>query len=395
MIKRIDLSQFKCFEKLGLPIGQLTLLTGLNGSGKSTVIQALVVLHQTIIENEWSTELLLDGSKISLGTVGDVIDQVSGRNQFMIGLDWEGINCQWNMETIDSDRTPLSVPLRSIQWDGRPFTELQLPNAQPVHFFLPNEIIEVEQNEKSQSLAKALQDLVYISAERCGPRETYSLSTAKHKIDVGRNGDRAPAVIYNNPYREVSTSLCLAEYSSILPRQVEAWMNTFFPGAGIDIQPVKNASMVTLGLRTSPSDDFQRPQNVGYGLSHILPIITACLVAKVGEILLIENPEVHMHPAGQTLIGSFLAKVAATGVQIILETHSDHVLNGVRRAVREKTLAPSQVQIHFFTRRTQNEDTGSQVNTITVQENGGLDSWPDGFFDQFDKDLSFLTGWDA
>ena len=393
MLNRIDLSQFKCFEQLQLPLGQLTLLTGFNGSGKSTVIQALVVIHQTIAENEWSTELLLDGSKISLGTAGDVIDQVSGRNQFTIGVNWDGTDCYWNMESID--RTAMSVPLHAVQWNGRPFPASRAPYAEPIHFFLPAVIIDTERDTKAHQLAQTLENLVYISAERCGPRETYALSAAKNRTDVGSTGDRAPSVVHSHPDWAVSPGLCLGDAAPTLPRQVEAWMNRFFPGAGIDIQPVKNASVVTLGLRTNRSADFQRPQNVGYGLSHILPILTACLVAKPGTVILIENPEVHLHPAGQSLMGSFLAMVSASGVQIILETHSDHVLNGLRRSVREATLRPDQVQIHFFKPRPYEGQDDPQVTTVSVNENGDLDSWPGGFFDQFDKDLSFLTGWDA
>jgi predicted ATPase len=289
----------------------------------------------------------------------------------------------------------MSVPLHAVQWAGRPFPADKAPYAEPVHFFLPTQILEVEHNDKAKLLAKTLENLVYISAERCGPRETYSLSATKHKTDVGSAGDRAPAVIYGCADREVDSALCLGDIAPTLPRQVEAWMNSFFPGAGIDIQPVKNASMVTLGLRTNPSSDFQRPQNVGYGLSHILPIITACLVAEAGELILIENPEVHLHPAGQSLMGTFLTKIAARGVQVLLETHSDHVLNGVRRAVRDMVIEPNQVQIHFFKPRSQNVEANPQVTAIAIDQKGGLDAWPAGFFDQIDKDLSFLTGWYA
>lgn len=391
MLNKIVLSQFKCFEELRLPLGQLTLLTGLNGSGKSTVMQALVLIHQTITENEWSKELHLDGTKISLGTAGDVIDQVTGRNQFGIGVDWHGNDCVWHMESV---RTVMSAPVHAVQWNQRTFADHWTLLDAPLHYFLPTEILHDPQEIHAKTLASALEKLVYISAERCGPRETYSLSTMKQKTDVGSTGDRAPGVIYTHADRGVSPMLCLDDAAPTLPRQVEAWMNRFFPGAGIDIQPVKNANLVTLGLRTNPSVDYQRPQNVGYGLSHILPIITACLVAEAGNVLLIENPEVHLHPAGQAMVGHFLALAAASGVQVLLETHSDHVLNGVRRAVRDGMLTPDQAKIHFFMPRPQTEKAPPQVTTITVNEKGGLDAWPEGFFDQFDKDLSFLTGWD-
>ena len=152
------------------------------------------------------------------------------------------------------------------------------------------------------------------------------------------------------------------------------------------------ANGVTLGIRTSDATDFHRPQHVGFGLSHVLPILVAALVARVGDMLLIENPEVHLHPAGQALMGRFLAEVAASGVQVILETHSDHVLNGARRAVRDAVVSPADVVLHFF--RDRNLD-GDQVVSPRVDVRGNVDFWPEGFFDQFDKDATALAGWDA
>jgi predicted ATPase len=133
---------------------------------------------------------------------------------------------------------------------------------------------------------------------------------------------------------------------------------------------------------------------VGFGLTHILPIVTAALIARPSQVLLIENPEVHLHPAGQSQMGEFLARVAATGVQIILETHSDHVLNGLRRAVRNKAMGPDDVAIYFFNERDRaKRGEVSQVVSPAIDREGNLDHWPEGFFDQFDKDMDFFSGW--
>jgi predicted ATPase len=147
---------------------------------------------------------------------------------------------------------------------------------------------------------------------------------------------------------------------------------------------------VTLGIRTSDETDYHRPINVGFGLTQILPILVAVLSANRNDLLLIENPEVHLHPAGQALMGSFLALAASTGPQIILETHSDHVLNGIRRAVRKQTLKPQQVALHFF--RPPQPDL-DQVVSPQLDLLGNIDVWPEGFFDQFDKDMNYFAGW--
>ena len=103
-----------------------------------------------------------------------------------------------------------------------------------------------------------------------------------------------------------------------------------------------------------------------------------------------ENPEAHLHPAGQSKIGGFLARIAADGVQVFLETHSDHVLNGIRVAVAEGSAALSteEAAIHFF--RAEDED-GPDRQSIELKRTGQLSAWPVGFFDQVQVDLAALV----
>ena len=89
-------------------------------------------------------------------------------------------------------------------------------------------------------------------------------------------------------------------------------------------------------------------------------------------------------------MGRFLAEVSGAGRQVLLETHSDHVLNGVRRAVKEKRLEAGSVGLHFFRPRS---DERPQVESPVMDEDGRIDFWPSGFFDQFDRDTSYFAGW--
>jgi predicted ATPase len=92
-------------------------------------------------------------------------------------------------------------------------------------------------------------------------------------------------------------------------------------------------------------------------------------------------------------MGYFLGQVAAAGVQIIVESHSDHVLNGLRKAVRDQKLKPDNVAIHFFNRRERMPKDGAQIISPVINPAGQLSTWPEGFFDQFEKDLAQLAGW--
>lgn len=110
-----------------------------------------------------------------------------------------------------------------------------------------------------------------------------------------------------------------------------------------------------------------------------------------GGLLLVENPEAHLHPRGQSKMGAFLARVAASGVQVVVETHSDHVLNGVRRAIAaERVLEPRQAVLHFFD--TNVDRAGApQVERIEIRADGELTAWPERFFDQRQADLGALA----
>lgn len=377
MLTRLDLQYFKCFELLRLPLGHLTLLSGSNASGKSSALQALVLLHQTIREHEWSKRLMLNGDSIKLGTVSDVVDKVHGRTTFEIGVVDNSKTFSW---AFNGERSEMSIAVDSVSID-------QASTKQPdlLRFLLPPEVSD------TTSLAYHLSRLTYITAERIGPREVYALEDRQIASVVGPAGEHAISVLHWGRDESVLEGLIIQGVANTRLRQVEARMRMFFPGCGLDVQQVSQANAVTLGLRTSDDTGFHRPINVGFGLTQVLPIIIAAVSARKEDILLIENPEVHLHPAGQALMGQFLAEVAHAGVQVIVETHSDHVLNGIRRSVKSGQILPEEVLTHFFRPRSAEM---AQVVSPQLDANGNIDSWPDGFFDQFDKDMNHFAGWD-
>lgn len=396
MLNRLDLFDFKCFELLKLPLSSLTLLSGTNASGKSSVLQALVLLHQTMRDHEWASRILLNGAAIKLGTVGDVVDKVNGRKTVGLGLLDGDLEYRWS---FSGERAEMSMGIDSVSVDevvhDRPIAlQYLLPplidsQTAVVIESAPDHGVSVLQLN-IDSLAYRLRGLTYITAERIGPREFYAIEETASV--VGPAGEHAVSVLHLGRDEHVIDGLILEGVPPTRLRQVEARMRQFFPGCGLVVLQVPQANAVTLGLRTSEDTDFHRPIHVGFGLTQILPIIVAALSTKVGGILLIENPEVHLHPAGQALMGRFLAEVAKAGVQVIVETHSDHVLNGIRRAVKDEQLTPEQVAIHFFKPRS-NEI--AQVTSPQINRMGDIDVWPDGFFDQFDRDMNYFSGWGA
>ena len=184
------------------------------------------------------------------------------------------------------------------------------------------------------ALARSAPHFCYLSAERLGPRDVLKASAAKlDELDVGSRGEYVAQVLESFDRSRISTGRAdsLSAEAQILGllSQTERWMGKIVRPIQIDAEWFPNTSVTRLRFRTpSLKAEWTRAPNAGFGISYALPVVVAALRAADGGLLLVENPEAHLHPAGQSKIGGFLARIAADGVQVFLETHSDHVLNG-------------------------------------------------------------------
>ncbi len=129
---------------------------------------------------------------------------------------------------------------------------------------------------------------------------------------------------------------------------------------------------------------------MGTGVSYIAEIIIAAFSCGKDDVLIVENPEIHLHPSGQCELMEFLVFLARKGLQVVMETHSDHIFNGLRRCVSRDRITNDKVRIYFFR---QNEDKISIPVEIFVEEDGHVKNQQDGLFDQIEKDLDVILGW--
>ena len=370
MLQQLKLSNFKCFEKLEMNCAPLTLLCGLNGMGKSTVIQALLVLRQSIeaVLSPVPDELVLIGNRTDLGTGRDVLFEGAKTNTIAMELHDEEIAEPYSLE---------------FEYSGRADRLLMSKESKTYQSGMAD-----GWNEAPPIGA----DLLYVNAERVGPRKLYPLlETAGRRGNIGVRGEMALA------HWHTRQSLVLrkddprgADQSArTLSAILEYWLDAVSPGAHLQLEAIEDADALLARFSFDRPGDVEtrayRATNVGFGLSYTLPVLIALLSPR-GTMCLIENPEAHLHPRGQTKLAELAVAASRAGIQVFIETHSDHFIDGVRIAVYDGLIPPEEVAIHYFER----DGDKSVISSPVLDRDGRLSSWPRGFFDQHEENLAKL-----
>lgn len=349
---------FKCFDGLRLEFGQLTLVTGFNGGGKSTALQPLLLIAQALRLGTVGA-LPLNGPLVHLGTAGDIAP-------------------------MGSDRPTL------LKVEGADGCVAFRPKLQAGDRILP--VTEMPENVGSKGLRRSLSSLSFLGAVRIGAEDAFPIPEWVEAPDVGHDGRFAPFWYDRLVDDEIDARRHFPGVAaSTFRKQLDAWLGSLFPGAEANVQNAVALSQMNLQFRLAELGTWRRPSNIGYGLTYVFPILIALLAACEDQVIVIDSPESHLHPSAQSQMGRILAMMAGAGVQIIVETHSDHLLNGVRLAVRDKVLLPDDMRIHFFSGP---DGANHGVTTPVISGGGEIYEWPEGFFDQGEKDLSKLAGWD-
>ncbi len=381
-LRALGVANFKCFTDVNLSLGPLSLLTGYNSAGKSTVLQSIFLMSQALRLGLASRHLPLNGQLTRLGSVGDVVSNRSAGREIQVSITDDKCTVTWRCEANAPSARSLTVAEVELIEDGR------LVDSWAQSFWISKHEIP--------DLVIDLQGVVCLSAVRGGSAETYptpddiSLSNA----EVGTEGQFAPWWYsqFADAVIEEARRHPEDREGRTLRRQLDAYMNDLFPGSEANADELAGTSVVRLGLRTGTTSDWHRPANVGYGLGYVFPILVALLLADRDQVIVVDSPEAHLHPSAQSKMGRMLARFAAAGVQVVVETHSDHLLNGVRLGVKDGLIEPESTKVHFFSGVSEDGDHG--IVSPQLGKDGSLDSWPSGFFDQAERDLSNLAGWD-
>jgi predicted ATPase len=375
----LKIENFKCFNDIEIPLNQLTILAGANGNGKSTVIQSLLFLRRSIEHcSTWhggeinrynyseinGLNVELNGSYcLALGSSEEIIPKNSKSNIIKFGIRNE----------IEKFGITYKNDLNNSLW----LTPFELDNNE---YYGKNLCSLFEQ------------EFYYLNAERVGPRVRQDISFFDFP-NTGFKGEYVAQLIgdtnFNYTFEVDLDRRNSNSKSKRLEQQVNAWLDYIMPGVSVsasyDIKTlsaqIKINNNYTIGESTIAT-------NIGFGISYILPIIVSGLIAKKGTYLIVENPEAHLHPSAQSNIGRFLSIIAKSGVKVIVETHSDHFVNGIQIASALNEISNDDVVINFFSH--EKIDNQPKLETISINQKGELSLWPKGFFDQTQIDFAQL-----
>lgn len=380
MIDNIKIQSFKSHKNTEIELQHLTVLCGVNGVGKSSAIQVLLLLREAFIKDKSFDVLDLKCNSVKIGTVNDAIYEFSDSDSFEINL-------------MASER------LYDFKFEAK--TEDEKVKS---FINLDKEKSIIPRDFQFESIFNT--NFQYISAYRLGPQTQYKkedkiIDIYKQISDIDGNAEYFVHFLDRYRNNEVLKEICNNNIPfTDLFSQVIAWEKEISDGVNIDIQDLGKLGYVlkysfdTEKSVSKKTKNFEAT-NVGFGLSYVMPILVAILSAKKDSLIIIENPEAHLHPNGIAKLTELICLASQAGIQIILETHSDHIINGILVQCKKfeeegKGISKDNVSIYQFDRDEVEHCT--RATKINIEEDGKIRYPPKGFFDQFTIDRKFLMG---
>ncbi|MGM9534900.1 MAG: DUF3696 domain-containing protein [Intestinibacter sp.] len=343
MIKKLKIEGLKSIDKITLELSNLNLLVGVNSSGKSTIIQSLLIASQNISNDKYN----FNGNLVSLGDYREVRNFIT------------------NAKNID-------IEIDSV-YDNYKFK------------FFEDKDVQVTRNQNGNEL-EFDKGLYYLSASRIGYLDTYE-KNIKSVYKYGLNGEYCLDYLNKNREKILDENMVKDSTSLTLDYSVNYWFE-YIIGGKVAIEDIKQTDRIK-ALFMSKNGRGVRTKNIGSGLSYLISIVIMCLSLEENETLIIENPEIHLHPKAQSRLIEFFIFISKANRQLIIETHSDHIFNGVRAGIANNEIALDDVSINFLSL----DDRYCTVNNrIEIGKRGSIKNCPTDLFDQFDIDLDRMLG---
>lgn len=378
MIKSIRIKSFKCYEdSKEIQFSNVNLLTGLNGRGKSTVLQSLLALSQST-KITGILQLDLNGKYVRLGDMKDVLCKKNDAKSFSFDIHTDDAVDSHIKFIFGGQANEKSASIEQLLVDNREMVGYEK--------LITSDGKELSSSDGEQLMVRSLaptsdivslksfRNVCYISADRTGPVDAEDYVNPAILDSIGPRGE----YVLN----------LLESKGASFQEDVRKALSDILTGANLSIY-VENGKVV-LKMDSSDCGPLFKPTNVGYGYGYLLSVIVAVLSASEKSILIIENPEAHIHPGAQSKLMAFLYRMAVNkGIQLFIETHSDHIINATMVSICQNILHSKDVRVLFFDK---GQDNGIIVNQLKVSSKGRILYPPTGFFDQIDRDLNVIVG---
>ncbi len=396
-ITKIAVKGFKSIaEECEIDIHPLTILAGANSSGKSSIMQPLLMLKQTLEALYDPGPLLIDGPNVQFTSAEQFLSKLTDRKRtdhFHIHIDGR------ETDLLYSVRTTIRKRKSKIELDEMT-VEQSIP---PEHFTLYPEmsIKEIKLIVQPPSLSE---DADAVKRSGCFLR-----LVSQHGFFVYNSVDNLADAIFNtihlpglrgNPERIYKLTSTGPSYPGTFQYYAANVIHEWLETTDERLEKLTNA-LHTLGLTgkvntkkigdigievqvgrlphdNSDETDMVSIADVGIGVSQVLPVLVALIVAEPGQLVYLEQPELHLHPNAQVALAQMLADAAKRGVRVVAETHSSLLLLGVQTLVAEGKLSPELVKLHWFSR---NKDGVTEVDSVDLDEAGTYGDWSVDFDD--------------
>jgi len=437
MITELSLKNFKSWKHIdNMRFAPITGLFGTNSSGKTSILQLLLMIKQTV-ESTDRLQVLDFGNEKSPANLGSFRDVVFSHEEPGT-IDWairwklaeplliktpedknvdlfKGDEIGLKVEISENDKKRLVVNHVAYSFSGQDFTmsrkqsgksnyELAVKPAEkfrfirtqgrvwdlpaPVKFYgFPNEVNARYQNAGFLSdLQLAFERLFtgtkYLGPLREYPKRQYSWSGGE-PIDMGQRGERVVEAILAARDSNFQLSRGKGRKKESLEHRVATWMKELNLIDSFLVEPIgkEGGNIYRVKVRRSPSSPEVLITDVGFGVSQILPAIVLCYYAPEGSIIILEQPEIHLHPAVQAgLADVFIDAVKTRKIQIIFESHSEHLLRRLQLRIAEESISPDFAALYFC----EADKDRSRLTPLNVDLFGNISNWPKNFFgDQF------------
>lgn len=406
MLQRLRLQNYRAFENLDISLTKINLFFGPNNSGKSSILSAINLLAQTIETEDWKNPLLLNGKYEDLGTYKDIVYQNNLKNDISIGLDFVQYEemksydfkysyrpqrkeitlsnvkitnskneLEFESKYSDSVEKPIVVHLFKPLNKGE---KTKLSNSTHLIHFIPFgfrnfETLDTKASDKldmsSINLIEYLKKLEFIGPFRASPKRTY-LFSGESPTSIGKHGEKAIDIIASDYMRRGKKKKGIVD-------NVSKWLNLCEIASELDLKVLTDRHF-ELRLSNVKSKEKENLADVGYGCSQILPILISGTTLPKESALLIQQPELHLHPRAQAGLGTFFNDLSKNNTQLFIETHSEHLLLRLQCHIASGELDSKDVSVYYV----YVNDVGKKDAIHLPLNNKGLfeKEWPEGFF---------------